>query len=1167
MKIQSLKPKHVAYDALFTAEGLTQLDKVFFNYLKVKNPDIYQKLQRYRYGHAITPKLLSNLVIESAPLLEAFIASEFGIEEAVADLQQATIRDNPIFAFKKYFVLRQARRRLRKADQISDFNELNKWVSLSLSANQLDFNMDRELAIAYWGEQLLTDPVANATDIERLTEWCVAAITQPAGQRAVAGFVSFRLPKSLDYANLIDVIALKDDVIGRYTAPNEKLRHRDGFQLTDKRMSRREVMSEVHYCVYCHKTEGDFCSKGFPVKKGDRKKGVKVNPSGETLIGCPLEEKISEMHFLKKNGFGIGALAAVMIDNPLCAATGHRICNDCMKACIYQKQEPVNIPEIETRVLTDVLNLPWGVEIYNLLMRWNPMRQRQYLPQPFNGKKVMIMGMGPAGFTLAHHLLMEGCAVVGAEGLKIEPLDPQIISHPIKDYTSLEESLDNRVMSGFGGVAEYGITSRWDKNFLRLIYIALIRNQYFQLFGNIRFGGTLTVDDVWELGFDHLALAVGAGLPRELRIPNSMAPGMRHANDFLMALQLTGAAKNMSLANLQVRLPAVVIGGGLTAVDTATEVKAYYINQVENILYRYEHCVEHFGIEVVRNQFDAIALPILDEYLIHGREVITERQRAAQQGEQPDFTKLIQQWGGVTIVYRRTIQESPAYKRNPEELSKAFEEGIYYAEGLEPTSVLLDNHGHVTALQCRIRVLDKEGVWVYTDDTKIIASKAIFIATGAQPNIAYEYEHRGTFVRNKFSYSQYDIDFNQIEEKITHCKTTDIGTFTSYYDGTHRVSFLGDTHPAFHGSVVKAIASAMRVYPDIMSALSMVDSKPPFTMTDYHSFREKLTDLFSSTLVSMQRLGEKHIQCHVRSPMAAKNFSAGQFYRFQNYERFAPILLGTQLQTEALALIGRRSTEQNDTLIFDILERGVSSRLVATLKVGDPIALMGPTGCITRIPEEKGKKILIIGGAMAQIQLHSINEALRKGGHQVFYVALESESLNLEMQMQIQQSSDGVLWLRSDTETTPPHRVSDYVYSGDLISALIECTQQQYWQSLDTFHQIHVIGDPELIRTVQCARSNALQSYLNTEVEFVASVYGPMQCMMKGVCAQCLQWQLNPDTGERTKAVYACSWQHQPIQLVDTQNITERLLQNQVQEVLSSVWLDYIFDIHSSIKI
>ncbi len=55
-----------------------------------------------------------------------------------------------------------------------------------------------------------------------------------------------------------------------------------------------------------------------------------------------------------------------------------------------------------------------------------------------------------------------------------------------------------------------------------------------------------------------------------------------------MALQLGNAAKFSSLTNIQVRLPAVIIGGGLTGVDTATEVQAYYIAQVEKILTRYE---------------------------------------------------------------------------------------------------------------------------------------------------------------------------------------------------------------------------------------------------------------------------------------------------------------------------------------------------------------------------------------------------------------------------------------------------------------------------------------------------------------------------------------------------------------------------------------------------
>ena len=81
------------------------------------------------------------------------------------------------------------------------------------------------------------------------------------------------------------------------------------------------------------------------------------------------------MNALRKDGDSIAALAIVMIDNPMCPGTGHRICNDCMKSCIFQKQDPVNIPQIETGALTDVLWLPWGFEIYSLLTRWNPLQR------------------------------------------------------------------------------------------------------------------------------------------------------------------------------------------------------------------------------------------------------------------------------------------------------------------------------------------------------------------------------------------------------------------------------------------------------------------------------------------------------------------------------------------------------------------------------------------------------------------------------------------------------------------------------------------------------------------------------------------------------------------------------------------------------------------------
>src|SRR3989344_8609798 len=484
-------PKHTLtlqgfqYSTLFHSEGLANLDQAFLSYLKVQDPQIEAALRHYR-THPLSVTEISKVIVSCAPFLDTFLSELFQIQKESAVLQEKTLESEPIFAFKKYYVLRLAKRRLE--EKVPSFKELDDWLQA-----QIIEKSDRELGVAQFGQSLLSDEAKNQPLIERVIQWCIAAMTTVEGKAAVRGWTAFHLPKKLDYEKLVSLQKSPHDLLGRSELDLDSLRARDGFSLTDTRMSRREVMREVDYCVFCHKTDGDFCSKGFPVRKGNPAQGVKINPLGEILTGCPLDEKISEMHLLKKRGFSIGALATVMIDNPLCPLTGHRICNDCMKACIYQKQEPVNIPQTETRILTDVLNLPWGVEIYDLLTRWNPLRREQTWMKPYNGLKVLVMGMGPAGVTLAHHLLMEGCAVVGMDGLKIEPLPESLMKNPVYRYADLEEDLAERRVNGFGGVAEYGITVRWDKNFLKLVYLVLMRRAYFQVFGNVRFGGTLTI--------------------------------------------------------------------------------------------------------------------------------------------------------------------------------------------------------------------------------------------------------------------------------------------------------------------------------------------------------------------------------------------------------------------------------------------------------------------------------------------------------------------------------------------------------------------------------------------------------------------------------------------------------------------------------------------------
>ena len=83
------------------------------------------------------------------------------------------------------------------------------------------------------------------------------------------------------------------------------------------------------------------------------------------------------------------------------------------------------------------------------------------------------------------------------------------------------------MLAGFGGVSEYGITVRWDKNFLTVIYLdAGAPARRFRIYGGVRFGGTLTIDDAWELGFDHVAIAAGAGKPTHRR--HEEQPHPRH---------------------------------------------------------------------------------------------------------------------------------------------------------------------------------------------------------------------------------------------------------------------------------------------------------------------------------------------------------------------------------------------------------------------------------------------------------------------------------------------------------------------------------------------------------------------------------------------------------------------------------------------------------------
>src|SRR5712672_3001140 len=589
----------LSFAELYERDALVRLDAAFLAHLGAAESALRPQLEAAREAPSLDPKSESALILEIAPHLDDFLAGLFGIQAEFRTLSARHHELAPLHEVKRQFVQRRAANKVKP-------EEAARLDGPALEAElkkHLDGTFD-ELTFAKKVGHWLADEAAHAVALDLALKYSAWALHTPAGREHVKAGVLFKAPSKIDPHNLL-VHAQKSDREGvvTYTIRPEHIRRRRGFALTDPGTDLLGALDQANYCIWCQTQSKDSCSKGLKEKPPAETPGkvvFKKSPFGVTLAGCPLEEKISEFHTLKAQGCALSALAVIVIDNPMAAATGHRICNDCMKSCIFQKQEPVNIPQIETRTLKDVLELPWGFEIYSLLTRWNPLNFRRPLPLPASGYKVLVAGMGPAGFTLAHYLMNDGHAVVGIDGLKIEPLPAELAGVPIRDVQTLYESLDDRIMAGFGGVAEYGITVRWDKNFLKIVRLLLERRAEFAMFGGVRFGGTLGVDSAFDLGFDHIALCAGAGRPTVIPMKNGLARGVRQASDFLMALQLTGAAKTNSLANLQLRMPIVVIGGGLTAIDTATESLAYYVVQVDKFLERYETLAAEKGEGEVR---------------------------------------------------------------------------------------------------------------------------------------------------------------------------------------------------------------------------------------------------------------------------------------------------------------------------------------------------------------------------------------------------------------------------------------------------------------------------------------------------------------------------------------------------------------------------------------
>jgi len=253
-------------------------------------------------------------------------------------------------------------------------------------------------------------------------------------------------------------------------------------------------------------------------------------PKPTCVEGCPVGVKINEFIALVADGNFWGAAEKMKEDNLLPAICG-RVCpqeEQCEIKCIVgKKNEPVAIGRLE-RFVADYERETVGIRVPGLKVR--------------TGKKVAIVGSGPAGLSCAGDLIQMG--------------------HDVTVFEALHE---------LGGVLIYGIPEfRLPKSIVKA-EIDSLKKLGVDFITNAVIGLTDTVDELMQNGYDAVFIAVGAGLPYFLNIPGENLNGVYSSNEFLTRVNLMKAYRfpefDTPVFNCKDKNIAV-FGGGNTAMDT-----------------------------------------------------------------------------------------------------------------------------------------------------------------------------------------------------------------------------------------------------------------------------------------------------------------------------------------------------------------------------------------------------------------------------------------------------------------------------------------------------------------------------------------------------------------------------------------------------------------------
>ena len=266
-------------------------------------------------------------------------------------------------------------------------------------------------------------------------------------------------------------------------------------------------------------------------------------PKKPCVSACPVQIDIPAFIACVANEDLEGAYKVLTASSALPAVCG-RVCpqeNQCEGKCVRGvKGESVGIGRLE-RFVAD-----WHREHSN---------ETPVVPEQ-NGHKVAIIGAGPSGLTAAGDLAKAGYKVTVFEALHLA-----------------------------GGVLVYGIPEfRLPKSIVQK-EIDGLKAMGVDIECNMVIGKVLTIDELFEMGYEAVYVASGAGLPRFMNIPGESLKGVYSANEYLTRINLMKAYKEGSKTPIKKSSKVAVVGGGNVAMDAARSAKRLGADEVY-IVYR-----------------------------------------------------------------------------------------------------------------------------------------------------------------------------------------------------------------------------------------------------------------------------------------------------------------------------------------------------------------------------------------------------------------------------------------------------------------------------------------------------------------------------------------------------------------------------------------------------